>query len=335
MGQQRTCLPAMNTPRRPRHAAAFTLIELLVVIAVIALLISIMLPSLASSRETARTTVCGSNVRQLAVSSVAYATDHRGLFSTGPFDNRRKSGYGRFDETSWVASHLNGGYSVPGKFLCPSNASRASQNLNVNRANSNGYASFSQEALTDLIARGYNTNYCQSWFMGYTAMTSMFPTRAPDPKDIRYVQGPLKESQILGAASVSRVPLFGDASADVSANPDQVLLPDGTTTPGAKALGDGPIQSVVAPFGAVWGRQNFTDFGAAHGRARTRNALGNDRLYGQIAFADGHVELFKDTNADGAFGHRQGIVNGINTLVYDELEPKVFGGWLNRDGLGF
>ncbi|MFZ4428742.1 MAG: type II secretion system protein [Phycisphaerales bacterium] len=325
----------MNTTRRHRHVPAFTLIELLVVIAVIALLISIMLPSLASARDTARTTVCGSNVRQLAVSSVAYATDHKGLFSTGPFDNRRKSGYGRFDEVGWVASHLNGGYSVPGKFLCPSNASRASQNLNVNRANSNGYAAFSQDELTDLIKRGYNTNYCQSWFMGYTATTSMFPTRAPDPKDIRYVQGPLKESQILGAASASRVPLFGDATADVSANPDMVLLPDGTTTPGAKALGDGPIQSVIAPYGAVWGRQNFTDFGAAHGRARTRNSLGNDRLYGQIGFADGHVELFRDTNADGAFGHRQGIVNGINTLVYDELEPKVYGGWLNRDGLAF
>jgi hypothetical protein len=58
-------------------------------------------------------------------------------------------------------------------------------------------------------------------------------------------------------------------------------------------------------------------------------------MYGQIGFADAHVELFKDTNADGQFGYAQGIINGINTLVYDELESKVFGGWLNREGLDF
>jgi hypothetical protein len=47
------------------------------------------------------------------------------------------------------------------------------------------------------------------------------------------------------------------------------------------------------------------------------------------------VEVFADTNRDGEFGFSQGINNGINTLIYDELEGKVFGGWLNRSGLEF
>ncbi len=55
---------------------AFTLIELLVVIAIIALLIGMLLPALASARQSARTTVCLSNLRQIGVALGAYWTDH-------------------------------------------------------------------------------------------------------------------------------------------------------------------------------------------------------------------------------------------------------------------
>lgn len=61
----------------------FSLVELLVVTAVVALLVSIMLPSLSSARRQAEAVVCGSNLRQLAVANMMYADAHGGRFCPG------------------------------------------------------------------------------------------------------------------------------------------------------------------------------------------------------------------------------------------------------------
>ena len=74
----------MPMNRRKDSACAFTLIELLVVISIIALLIALLLPAVKRARFWAQVTGCGSNVRQLTIGSLAFASDYNGRLQRYP-----------------------------------------------------------------------------------------------------------------------------------------------------------------------------------------------------------------------------------------------------------
>ncbi len=93
-----------HTAGRGLGAVAFTLIELLVVVAIIALLISILLPSLSRAREQAKTIKCTSNLRQIGFAMHQYFHDTNDWF---PFEKR--------NELGWLHGFYYGGH--PGRRL--------------------------------------------------------------------------------------------------------------------------------------------------------------------------------------------------------------------------
>jgi len=93
---------------------AFTLVELLVVIAVLAVLMGLLMPVLGQARSQAKSLVCGSNLRQLVIASLGYASENSGLMVPAARDMWDGSGYHRWHGTR---SHLNDPFDPAGSPL--------------------------------------------------------------------------------------------------------------------------------------------------------------------------------------------------------------------------
>lgn len=283
--------------KEPRPAAArygsaamgpgFTLIELLVSISIITLLLSILLPSLSKAREQARQVICASYLSDFGKGFYLYANENRDYMCSGSFDPEVSNGRdGPVDKVGWVADLVRFEFAKPGQRLCPANVAQYNQKLRPGGA---GEDSYTIEETLDLIERGFNSNYTQTWYMARTQYDPGRAGQSKNPANWKRVDvnvGPLRTGTMMRVPPAT-VPILGDGRTDT----DEPLLNERCV----KTMTDGP-------YGGPFGVQSFSDVGPAHGFGSwIRRDKVHNKIAANVLFADAHVGVFKDMDRDGEF----------------------------------
>ena len=99
-----------------KTSRAFTLVALVVVIAIIAILAALLLPTLSKTKESARSTACKSNLRQIGLAVAMYANE----FCHYPPQAHRDTSINQFVTYAWPAKLLPHVSNSKGVFRCPS-----------------------------------------------------------------------------------------------------------------------------------------------------------------------------------------------------------------------
>jgi prepilin-type N-terminal cleavage/methylation domain-containing protein/prepilin-type processing-associated H-X9-DG protein len=224
------------------HRRGFTLIELLVVISIVAVLMSLVLPSIEGAREAARRQVCASNLRQVHNALSAYDRDYLAL----------PPGGWNYGNTINGAVHVivRDEYNIPRKAItCPSSAPHASPFWNGNSARAHlpywyimGNAGRPSSAGSE--ANGWLTSNFPSRNSGFYAPLSLVkPYTYPSYKPEHWMQ-----------------PLMSDISwwrtqteSNVYPNRANHAGPDGFNTVGQNMLfADGHVEWQLPELGKSW-----------------------------------------------------------------------------------
>lgn len=285
---------------------AFTLIELLVVVSIIALLISILLPSLKKARDQAKDTVCRSTMHQLGLANGYYAQDNGDYLpwmkgtptSPPPPPNTpdaakyNSAPYKQYRQLFYLMPYTK----TQNVFKCPQTKGgpRVSNRIGSGPRSVLGYREPGDSAPPgDALPSYYRVR--RSDEMWASKQAELFPST---PRDS--VQDRVDE--------LYTEFWFNDWSVGATVG--------GFTVP---AISGNMVNKITHPAIAVM----MSD--AAHWNSRHRSGTGN-----HLMFVDAHVAFYKLDNFHDREGHNSGIRGWANALDKDMFGNRPFWSW----GLG-
>jgi prepilin-type N-terminal cleavage/methylation domain-containing protein len=151
-----------------KEGLAFTLIELLVVIAIIAILASMLLPTLGMAKQSGQRMSCLDNEKQLGFANTMYASDNSGFFPP-------RSGTNRWCQMLYPY------YKTVAILLCPTDAATTNSPATMSDPNTNNIADSSPRTY---MVNGFNDYFFQTLSSNDFGnfMNGIYPQGMPDNK---------------------------------------------------------------------------------------------------------------------------------------------------------
>jgi prepilin-type N-terminal cleavage/methylation domain-containing protein len=213
----------------------FTLIELLVVIAIIAILASILMPSLQASRNRAKAMSCTNNLKSLAAASAQYTEDSNDwilstIGSTGKYWFETISGVdinGKKYSRGWGISYA-GNNQTKGQMVCPLEGTEFSPDSTIGYK----YTHYSSNPYLGIKGKSYTDDKYKS-----RKLSSVFHAS----ETVMFIENIRRDNAVVNYPQFVAFRHGGSVDARVYSSTSGAIYPDDRTAPGTIAFIDGHV----------------------------------------------------------------------------------------------
>ncbi len=269
-------MPQYYAPSRRRaQQAGFTLIEVLVVVAIIALLISILLPSLKMARERARSVACATNLRTTSQALRYYSQANLDYYpSSGQWAERCSVYIQKLGGRSFTGADAfpasGGADQVVEFYVCPADPVRnATEQLSR-------FWGGQWRTMRYRVSYGFN-----GW------MSFLLANPDESRKGLRYAVRNTSADAFTDAHGIVQYTALRRTSADVRASELVLMLDAGDDDLGPSPLGSSPWD-ILLQWDFDQNEDNYGDLQTDPGRLEVHHVDGNN-----VVYADQHVEFAK------------------------------------------